>query len=128
MRQNRGRIIYNDVQLEEHEMLTVYLFLKLGYDIELIPPSNTPQAKTPDFIMDGKMWEMKSPQGKGKTTIEHIFKKATKQSQNIIIDLGRIKIDENKAIKTINRWFEQTKRCRNLKVITKSKKILDFTK
>lgn len=128
MKTGRGKIIYHDVQLEEHEMRTIYLFLNLGYDIELIPPSNNPQTKSPDFIMDGKIWEMKCPQGKGRTTIEHAFKKATKQSENIIIDLYRIKINEDATLKTINRWFNQTKRCKNLKVITKTRKILDFSK
>ena len=49
-----GKIIPNGVSLEKHENDTVIFFTNLGFNIELIPPSNTPKAKTPDFIMDGK--------------------------------------------------------------------------
>ena len=47
-----GKITPNGVSLEKHENDTVVFFTNLGYNIELIPPSNTPKAKTPDFMMD----------------------------------------------------------------------------
>ena len=53
-----GKIIPNGVSLEKHENNTVVFFTNLGHNVELIPPSNTPKAKTPDFMMDGQAWEM----------------------------------------------------------------------
>ena len=124
----RGKIIPNGVSLEKHENDTVVFFTNLGYDVELIPPSNTPKAKTPDFMMNGKAWEMKSPQGKSSTSLEHIFKKATKQSMNVIIDLSHSKMNDKVAVKELTRYFYQTSSCRMLKIITKELKLLELKK
>lgn len=118
----------NGVSLEKHENETIVFFTELGYDIELIPPSNSPGSKTPDFMMSGVAWEMKSPQGKSKTSLEHIFRKAIKQSENIIIDLSHSKLKEEIAIKEIERRFKQTSSCRKLKIITGSHRLLEYRK
>ena len=123
-----GRITPNGVSLEKHENETVVYFTNLGYDIELIPPSNTPKAKKPDFMMDGKAWEMKSPQGKSRVTVEHAFKRAAKQSENIIIDLRRTKIPTNQVKASLEKLFKASRRIRNLKVITREQELLDFKK
>lgn len=124
----KGKITPNGVSLEKHENETIVFFTELGYDIELIPPSNSPKAKTPDFMMNGVAWEMKSPQGKSKSSLEHIFKKAIKQSENIIIDLSHSKMKEEIALKEIERRFDQTSSCRKLKVITKNHRLLEYKK
>ena len=124
----RGKIIPNGVSLEKHENETIVFFTDLGYDIELIPASNSPKAKTPDFMMSGAAWEMKSPQGKSKSSLEHIFKKATKQSENIVIDLSHSKMKEEIAVKEIERCFNQSGSCRKLKIITKSRRLLEYKK
>ncbi len=124
----KGKITPNGVSLEKHENETIVFFTELGFDIELIPPSNSPKAKTPDFMMAGAAWEMKASQGKSRTSLEHIVKRATKQSENIIIDLTRSKVTEDVAIKEIERCFRQTNSCRKLKIITKSHNLLEFKK
>ena len=124
----RGKIIPNGVRLEQHELDTILFFTNLGKTIELVPPSSTPNSKTPDFKMDGLMWEMKNPQGKSKTTLEHVFKKAVKQSENIIIDLSRIKMKEEIALAEISKCFHQTRACKRLIIITKNRQKLDFKK
>ena len=126
--QKTGKITPNGVSLEKHENNTVIFFTELGYDIELIPPSNNPKTKTPDFFMNGIAWETKSPQGKSKSSLEHILKRALKQSENIIIDLARLKIDEQTAIKEIIKRFKQSKSSKRLKIITKNRKLLEFKK
>ena len=123
-----GKITPNGVSLEKHENETVVYFTNLGYNIELIPPSNTPKAKTPDFMMDGKAWEMKSPQGKSRVTVEHAFKRAAKQSENIIIDLRRTKIPTDQVKTSLEKLFKVSRRIRNLKVITREQELLDFKK
>lgn len=124
----KGRIIPNGVSLEKHENETVVYFTNLGHDVELIPPSNTPKAKTPDSMMGGKAWEIKSPQGKSRVTVEHAFKRAAKQSENIIIDLRRTKISTKESIVSVERLFKVSRRVRSLKVITRENKLLDFKK
>jgi len=62
-------------------------------DVEFIPRSN---YKTPDFLIEGVVWELKSPTGKGKHNIEHQMKAGIKQSGNIIFDARRSKIHISK--------------------------------
>lgn len=121
-----GKIIPNGVSLEKHELDTVLVFTELGYDVELIPVSFAPRAKSPDIIILGKIWEMKSPTGHGDSTLEHNFKKAAKQSENVIIDLRRTKIQDKVALGQLEHLFSKSKRVKRMKVITKNKKVVDF--
>ena len=122
----RGKIIPNGVSLEKHENETVVFFTDLGYDIELIPPSKTPGSLSPDFTMDGLDWEMKSPQSGGSRTIEHAVRSASKQSENIIIDLRRCKLSEDRALAQLK--FHSVKRTniKRLVVILKNNTRVDI--
>ena len=123
-----GKIIPNGVVLEKHEYKTVLFFTEKGLDVELIPRSNISGIHTPDIVMCGLKWEIKSPIGEGRFLISNTIQKATKQSPNVIIDLRRTKRHQAKCLKEIQREFERSKSLNNLKVITKTGKILDFVK
>ena len=72
--------------------------------MKFIKPSNIEGTNTPDFVMSGRMWEVKSPTGSSKRTYEDSLKKAVRQSKNVIFDLRRIKnIDENKCFQVLIR-------------------------
>jgi hypothetical protein len=122
----QGRITPNGVVLKEHENATVVWLTENGYNVELIPPS--PFSKKPDIIVDDLEWEMKSPKGNGRENLEHAFKAAVKQSENIIFDLRRSKIAENKALTKLKRELNLSKKARRLIIITKAAKRLDFNK
>ena len=82
----------------------------------------------PDIITQGIPWEMKAPLGNKKYTIKNIVQSASHQSENIIIDLRRSKMNENTAINEIRQYFEKSKRIRRVKIITKDAEMLDFSK
>lgn len=124
----KGALIQNGVHLEDHEYETVKYFLDLGADIELIPPSQIKYLRMPDIIMNGISWEMKSPVGKGKYTIQNILQSAAGQSRNIIIDLRRCKMPSEEAINKIRREFDKSKNIHCMKVIQKNGELLDFEK
>ena len=124
----KGQLKQNGVHMEDHEYKTVKLFINLGYDIELIPPSRIKGLQMPDLIMLGKPWEMKAPVGSGKNTIKHTIKNAGKQSCNVILDLRRCKMNADEATKKIEYYFKISKQIRNLKVIVNEEKIIDFNK
>lgn len=50
-------------------------------DVEFVSRSN---YKTPDFVIKGVTWELKSPTGKGKNNIERQLQTGLKQSKNIV--------------------------------------------
>ena len=124
----RGTLKQNGVHLEAHEFATVKLFLENGFDIELIPPSQIKGLRMPDIMLQGIPWEMKAPEGNGKYTLKNIVQSASHQSENIIIDLRRCKLDEVQSLKAITHYFQMSKRIRRIKIVTNAEKILDFCK
>ena len=63
--------------------------------------------KTPDLLIHGQVWELKSPRGNGKYTIHNCFMTARKQSLNIIIDLRNCKMNEQKAFARIRDAYKK---------------------
>lgn len=125
---NKGILTQNGVHLMEHEWKTVKYFLELGKDIELLPKSEIKDYHQGDFMMDGIAWEAKSPVGKGKYTVQNKIQEAVLQSCNIIIDLRRSKMQEDKAVRAYEREFLNNKGLRRMKIIKKDGELLDFLK
>lgn len=125
-----GKGIFKDngVHMEAHEFDTVKLLLHKDHDIELIPTSQIKGMRTPDILMDGILWEIKSPTGNGKNTIKHTIQNASHQSVNIIVDLRRIKMKQEQAITELIEHFNLSKRLKRMLIIKKDKEILDLIK
>ena len=121
-----GKLITHDIKIELHEMETILYFLKRGYNIELIVPSNTPQNKSPDILMDGKFWEIKCPMGKSSLSVESLFRKAACQSENVIFDLRNFRGRGTDAVKTLTRKFKSSHRVKRLKIILKNGELQEF--
>ena len=128
LRMKKGKIIPNGVILEKHEYRTVLLFTEMGVDIELIPKSEKKGVHAPDIVMNGLRWEMKSPKGEGRYLMQNTIQKAVKQSRNVIVDLRRVKRSQERCLQELEKEFGSSKNLQKLKVITKSRKILDFEK
>ena len=122
-----------DIQFEDgaepepHEIQTTLFLKKQGKDVKFLAPKNRDHIKTPDSAMDGLKWEIKAPVSAGSRTIEHVLRSATKQSPNVIIDLRRCKMSDERALHQIS--HEAAKRKSTLKkllVVTKSQKAIDL--
>ena len=124
----KGDIIFNGVSLTEDERYTISILVDKGYSISLVPRSEIKGFHLPDVVIEGKLWEIKSPKGKGKNTIRHNLQRAEKQSENVIIDLHRCGIPDDQAISQLKYEFSRLVGVRKLKIITKKKEILDFSK
>ena len=113
------------MQFRFHEVNAILLLLDyFDTDITCINPGF---GKTPDIRIKGIEWELKSPQGDGVKTIENILKKATKQSNNIILDFSRIKMNGNQALSRTRYYLHNNKhRIQRLIIITKNHKVIDF--
>ena len=116
------------VRLESHEEDTIDFFLRIGKDVKVLTPSNTKRQTSPDIVVDGVLWEMKSPTSSNRRTIEKRIREAAHQSENIIFDLRRIKDYPDKVEKEIIRQYNLAKNIRRLVIIRKSGKRLDFVK
>ena len=121
-------IVPYGVYPEKHEYATASVFLKLGKDVEFIKPSGTTKIKSPDIMIDGSTWEMKSPTGRSKYTIQNQFKRAAHQSSNLIFDARRLNLHTKDIEKEIYKQFSLRRSIRKIKLITKSGDIVDFIK
>lgn len=82
--------------------------------------------RTADIKINGIFWEIKSPIGNGRRTIQNNLRTASRQSPNVIIDLRRCKMPTNNALARIRN--EMTKSCpiKHLLIITKDEKAVDY--
>jgi hypothetical protein len=94
-------------------------------DVEFIPRSN---HKTPDFLIKGVSWELKSPTGDGKYNIQHQIKSTAKQSCNVILDVRNSKMHMTKIRGDVQRHFKFTKAIKRLVLIDKSKRVVEISK
>lgn len=84
--------------------------------------------KTPDFYIDRRYWELKTPTGKGKHNIQHALQKAATQSSNVVLDVRQSKIHSSKLLAEIRFQFSIIKKLNRVIVITKKGQILDFSR
>lgn len=87
-------------------------------------PSCTPDIKV---VKTRQVWELKSPLGDGKRTISNNIREASNQSKNVVVDLSRCKINNQKALSRIRGFLSSgDAHLKKLLVIDKSGKIIDF--
>jgi hypothetical protein len=107
---------------KEHELsAAIILANHFKKDIIFLRPQT---SRTPDVDIAGTRWEIKSPLGQGKRTIDNNFREARGQSKNIVMDLRRIKMHQSKANARINFYLSTPHHFRRVIVITKSKKVV----
>lgn len=123
-----GKIDLNGVTPAIHEYAAYLVLANHGKTIRLICPSAKYKTSSADFEMDKLIWELKSPQGKGKYVMRDTLRQAAKQSRNIVIDLRRTKLNQEKAINQLHKHFLLEKRLSRIIIITKEQKILDIHK
>jgi len=107
---------------KEHELSAAMILANhFKKDIIFLRPQT---SRTPDIDIDGIKWEIKSPLGQGKRTIDNNFSAARGQSENIVMDLRRIKMHQNKADARIRFYLSTPHHFKKVLVITKSKKVV----
>ena len=110
--------------VQPHEFNVATILSWTGDDVIFIPAANN--RTMPDIRFRGLEWEIKSPIGSSSRTIENNMRLALKQSNNIIIDLQRIKLPDEKCIGVVKRRAEKLGRGYRVMLITKSKNLLTF--
>ena len=113
---------------EKHEFEAAKDFADLGKNIKFIKPSKIPNIHTPDIFMDGVEWEIKSPQGQSKRTIENNLRQALLQSRNVIFDLRRSGVPESDAIGKLEKEFSSNSKLRKLYIITRDGRLIEKSK
>lgn len=120
----QGRIIIpKGAMVQPHELVVASILSWTGFEVEFLPVAS---IHTADIKFRGREWEIKSPKGKSSRTIENNMRLALKQFDNIVIDLSRIKMNEEKALKEVRRQAGLMRRVKKVIIITKSQKIIEI--
>ena len=123
-----GRIEAKNVHLEAHEYDTMLFLSQYGFDIEVIKPANIPRTHNPDFLINGGVWEAKSPEGQGKYNLQRQFHNAGHQAGNLVLDLRRFKMPASCSEKDALKRFGFSRSIKHLLLITKDGRLLDIRK
>ncbi|MBR2543463.1 hypothetical protein IKF03_02620 [Candidatus Saccharibacteria bacterium] len=123
-----GKLNKNGVKLESHEENTAELLTLYGFNIEVIRPGNTPKTKNPDFLINGAIWETKSPMTSNKKTLKKRMHEASEQAGRIIVDLRRVKSASQIAEKEIIKRFISKRTLRNMILIKSDDLVLEYRK
>ena len=83
-------------------------------------------SKTPDFLIDNKYWELKSPTGDGKRNLQHTVSRALKQSSYIIVDARFSKIHIVKIKSYLENEKSKNKQIKKLLLINKQKNVIEI--
>lgn len=108
----------------QYEMPAAELLVKyFQANVVFVPRSN---RKTPDFIIGGVEWELKSPTGSGRHNIRHQLQGGVQQSRCIVFDARRSKIHMTKIRHELAYQFKYAKGVRRMILIEKTKKIVEI--
>ena len=94
-------------------------------DVMFVPRSN---HKTPDLLINGVAWELKTPIGNGKRNLQHVISRAIKQSRYIIIDARFSKMHIAKIKNRICIEIDKNKQIKRLLLIDKHKNVVEMSK
>ena len=92
------------------EMRVAEILAMAGHNVRFLEESN---LHTADILLDGVEFEIKSPKSANANSLEHLLKKALRQSPNIIIDTSRTNNFNNVNIKKI--LISQVKKRKQIK-------------
>lgn len=92
MKQDNGHItIASDTNVQPHELNTAQAIATSGFDVEFVRRTWGNRVTSADAVINGVVWEMKSPQASDRKALERNLRKASHQSPNVIIDSQRLK-------------------------------------
>lgn len=118
-------IIKSGIDVWEHERRTAQALANAGYAVSFIKRSNEEYVRTPDVVIDGALWEMKSPISNRLPKIQKTLRQAIHQSPNVIYDSQRIKnLNDNQIKKELEKWAAQFKAMKRLLFVNKKREVI----
>ncbi len=91
---------------EEERTIAKVLANYLGKDVELAPRVLMPQnVRTPDYIVDGTPYELKTPTGTGPNTVFDMIKHGKGQASHFVINIDKTQLSKNEVLAQIERVF-----------------------
>ena len=82
--------------------------------------------RTPDFLIGGLFWELKTPIGTGKYNLQHALRSASGQSDNIVIDARFSKMHINRIKSELRFQLSKANKINRLLLIDKQKAVIEI--
>lgn len=114
---------------KEREVAEI-LSVKYGKHIEFVPQVMVPQGiQTPDYLIDGDLFDLKSPTGRSKDLLYNVVSKKRKQASSFIFDVTDCPLSEDEIIRQAEAlYFSRHTRFVDKIVIMKNGEILNVYK
>ena len=124
---NKDGNIPNHLGIWPHEYRCAQALRAAGKTVEFLPAIQGDGVKTADLVMDGIVWEMKSPESTSIKSLQRILRRASKQSSNVIVDTSRATSLSDAAIeRELRRLLPFTKSVKRLLMVTKAGDVVDL--
>ena len=100
-----GRCVFLDYSVEER-MIADVIAREYGRSIFMVPKILfTQKIRMPDYLIDGKRYDLKTPTGVGKNTIYDLVRKGKTQADNFIICLDKTRLDLSEVEKQLRTMY-----------------------
>lgn len=125
---NTGNItIPGDSGIWPHEYETARALAREGYNITFIKKSDVKHERTPDVLIDGELWEMKSPKSSSTRAIERNLRRALGQSSRVVFDSSRMKQMPDLTVeRELRKRAEEMKSLKRLILVSKRRQVIDI--
>lgn len=105
-----GKHVVLDYSKHEKEVADL-LAKKYGKDVRMVPRVTKPEkVKTPDYLIDGEKWDLKTLKSSGKNTFYNMTKNKKEQAQNFIFDISNLDVSDEWAEKQVSSIFASNNR------------------
>lgn len=119
--------IANATNVWPHELRCARILAAQGHEIEFLPCIEGNCLKTPDLVMDSVVWELKSPESSNIKSIQRILRRASHQSQNVIIDCARaIKLSDDRIERELRTVLPHIKAIKRPLMVRKDGTVIDI--
>ena len=117
----------SDLNIQEHELSSARALADAGYDVEFAHKAEGKRVTSADVIVNGVLWEMKSPQAGNRKAIERNLRRASRQSTNIIFDSQRMKgMSDAEVERELRKYAVHIKAIRRLRFVNRNRRVIDI--
>lgn len=119
-----GRNVVSDHSNYEHQVAS-WLSSKTGLKVDILPRVNNPDGiSTPDYLVDGVPFDLKSFGGSGKYVIDNNSRKAKKQAPNIIFDATNSSLSDEELLRQLNDVYRSGRRGLKTAILKRNDEII----
>lgn len=122
MNQHGEIIIRDGAQPWPHEIKTAEALAAAGYVVIFTTKSQILYDKSADALIDGVLYEMKSPTSSHLSVVDKNINKALSQSCNIVFDSKRMKnVKDYQVIHELNKSIDERSKIKSLLFVDKKR-------